>query len=527
MISERRRPLYALLSAVLLSVPWFGLSGITLPVALVPLMAVSDSYGKGRSGFRRTLGYVLPALGLQAGVTTWWIWYAAPIGAILSVLITCVLFGGVFMAWHWISKRASRALSYTFFVSAWISAEFLYMNGELSFPWLTLGNGFANDIPFVQWYDTTGVFGGSLWVLVTNILFFEAYRRRDRRPAVAGGIVLLVPVAISLVVYSTYKETGRPVKVTAVQPNIEPYYLRNILSPDEQNDIMLSLAAEAPADAEFVIFPESALYDTALENDLESDRGIRTFRRFIDEKYPNTLFVVGASTRKYYMPGERVSETARYSRHQEVYYDNFNTAIGLQAGMPAQIYHKALLVVGAEKTPFRKFFQNIESLVTIDLGGVTGQLGYGPRRDVFVSPRGTKVGPAICWEGVVGEYYRGFVKQGAEVMFIISNDAWWSDTQGYRQLFRLSRLRAVETRRAIARSANTGISGFIDQRGRVLQKVGWDVRTAVTDTIYTNDRMTFYTRYGDYIARISVLVFGLSILYYIAYRAKKRNLLTE
>ncbi|MCC8019486.1 MAG: apolipoprotein N-acyltransferase [Rikenellaceae bacterium] len=515
----------ALLSAGLLILPWVGVSGISLPVALVPLLAVSESYPAGRGGVRSMIGWSALVFGLWALVTTWWIWYAAPIGAIMSVIISVVLCGGVVTIYHWLSKRAPRSLAYTFLISAWISAELLYMNGQLSFPWLTLGNGLANDIPLVQWYDTTGVFGGSLWVLLMNVTFFEAFRRRSKAVAAAGLAVLAVPVIISLIIYTTYKETGRPVTVTAVQPNIEPYRERYILSQQEQNNIMLSLATGALQDARFVIFPETSIPETISENDLEADPTVRAFRRFIEERYPSTVFVVGASTRYFYMPGDKVSETARYMAGRDRFYDNFNTALALSAGQPAGIYHKAKLVVGAEATPYHKYLRNV-TLFNIDLGGVSGQLGYGPERDVFTAADGTRAGPAICWEGVFGEYYGGFVRKGADIMLIISNDAWWSDTQGHRQLFRLARLRAVETRRAIARSANTGVSGFIDQRGRVLEKVGWDVRTAVTTQIVTNDRITFYTRYGDYVARISVLVFGLCILYYMAYRVRKCNLLT-
>ncbi len=524
-MGRNRRLLLALTTAGLLILPWVGVSGITLPVALVPLLAVSESYPAGRSGVRGMARWSALAFGLWALVTTWWIWYAAPIGAIMSVINSVVLCGGVVVAYHWLSKRAPRSLAYTFLVSAWIAAEQLYMNGQLSFPWLTLGNGFANDIPLVQWYDTTGVFGGSLWVLVMNVLFYEAYRNRSRAAAAAAAAVLMVPVITSLAVYWTYKEAGRAVSVTAVQPNIEPYRERYILTQQEQNGIMLSLASQAPQDARFVIFPETSVHETLSENDLESDRTVKAFRSFIDERYPSTVFVVGASTRYFYMPGDKVSETARYTPGRDIYYDNFNTALALSAGKPAGIYHKAKLVVGAEATPYHKYLKNV-TLFNIDLGGVSGQLGYGPERDVFTATDGTRAGPAICWEGVFGHYYGGFVRKGADIMLIISNDAWWGDTQGHRQLFRLARLRAIETRRAIARSANTGISGFIDQRGRVIQKVGWDVRTALTADIVTNDRITFYTRYGDYVARISVLVFGLCVLYYVAYRIRKKNLLT-
>lgn len=100
-----------------------------------------------------------------------------------------------------------------------------------------------------------------------------------------------------------------------------------------------------------------------------------------------------------------------------------------------------------------------------DLGGIAGQIGVGDVRQVFTTPRGIRYGAAICYESVYGEYFTEFVRNGAQLMCIITNDGWWGDTPGYHQHFSYARLRAIETRRSIARSANTGISGFINARG--------------------------------------------------------------
>ncbi|MEG2613224.1 MAG: nitrilase-related carbon-nitrogen hydrolase, partial [Alistipes sp.] len=121
------------------------------------------------------------------------------------------------------------------------------------------------------------------------------------------------------------------------------------------------------------------------------------------------------------------------------------------------------------------------------------------------------------------DFYGDFVRRGAQAMFIISNDGWWGNTLGYKHLFSISRLRAVEHRRAIARSANTGISGFIDARGDVRETLGWEQRGVLTDTVALNMEQTLYTRCGDYIGRLAQYLMLLCVLYYIAYRAKKKN----
>lgn len=162
----------------------------------------------------------------------------------------------------------------------------------------------------------------------------------------------------------------------------------------------------------------------------------------------------------------------------------------------------------------------------IDLGGTVGQLGVGEPGPAFVH-NGVSVGTPICYEGLYGNFYGGFVRERARALLISSNDGWWGDTPGHKHLFSIARLRAVEHRRAIARSANTGTSGFIDTRGDVQQKLGWDRRGILTGEVELNSELTFYTRYGDYLGRISELLMGLCILYYIAYRIKKKNHLVK
>ena len=163
----------------------------------------------------------------------------------------------------------------------------------------------------------------------------------------------------------------------------------------------------------------------------------------------------------------------------------------------------------------------------IDLGGVTGQLGWGREYKLFEND-GVLIGPSICYEGLYGGYFSGFARSGAEVMALISNDGWWGNTTGHKRLFDFCRLRAIETRRAIARSANTGISGFISPTGsNIGNRLEWDEQGVLTAELELRTDKTIYTIYGDWIARISTFVAVLTLLYYVAYRIRKRNHLVD
>lgn len=528
----RKHLLLSLLSALMLSAGWLSLSGIPLLGALVPLMLIADDYGTGRRPFWKLAGWTALTLGLWSAATTWWIWYAAAIGAVLSVLITAGLMGGLFMLWHGISLRAGRPLSCTVLVSGWIACEYLYTVGQVSFPWLTLGNGFACDPWLVQWYEYTGVFGGSLWVLAANILLFEALRAPRRAGRwIAAAVVLFVPMIVSGLLYATYRQPDEgSVRVAIVQPDVDVYAKFHGDDAWQERNIV-DLISEVPSGAQFIVLPETAVPGYYWEPQLGAAKYFADvrgpfwteLRDSLRAAHPEALLVTGANTNRAYRPELR-SRTARKDRDGG-WYDHFNTAVGLDSAGRIQLHHKGRLVIGAEKTPLPRLFEWLDFLV-IDLGGTLGQLGVGQHGTAFEHD-GVRVGPAICYEGLYGDFYGGFVRRGAQAMFIISNDGWWGDTPGYKHLFSISRLRAVEHRRAIARSANTGMSGFIDARGDVGPTLGWDERGVLTDEVRLRSSETVYTRYGDYLGRIAQYVMLLCVLYYVAYRFKKKNYLVS
>lgn len=517
---------------MLLSLGWLRVSGMGLLVAFVPLMMISQSFGSSRRDFWRMFGWVALVLGLWTVVTVWWIWYAAAVGTIAATMISIFLFGGIFMLYHYVSKRAKPVLAYTILICGWIWAEHLYLNGEVSFPWLVLGNGFARDVWAVQWYELTGAFGGSLWVLLSNVLIFETIRRKSRSTAAWATGVVVVPIAASLIIYfSLSPDRGEPTTVTVVQPNFEPYTEKYTLPLDSQLEIMLSLAAEAPEAADFVVFPETVIGDVGdqiWENNIAGSYSFTRFEEFRKANYPESQFVVGAMTFRRYASPKDAPRTA-VSRHGMMI-DRYNSALAMN-GTRVGISHKSRLVVGVEKMPYMNLLKPIMGLIQ-DLGGTTGELGTDLKRHTFTMqnsrhPYSVGSGAAICYESIYGQHFAEFVGNGAQLMFVITNDGWWHDTEGYRQHFSYSRLRAIETRRWISRAANTGISGFVSPRGNVTQTLGWDKRGTLTETVYARRDETFYVRYGDYIARIATYVLMLGLLYFLAYRIRRRDRLVD
>ncbi len=512
-----RKLIAVLISIILLSSGWLGFTGLTLLVALVPLLWISNMTDDSKRGWWETFGWALLTFVGWNLSTIWWIGYATLIGPFAATLASSFYSMLAFMLFHTISKRAPKALAYTALVSVWIAFEYNYTISDFSWPWLLLGNGFSNQIWSVQWYEYTGIFGGSLWVLLSNILIFEALKARGSVSKwVVAALTTSLPLIISIVIYATYEEPtdGATVEISVIQPNVD--CLDRFYSDEMQEDNLVSLLKKVPESSELILMPEGSVPGYHWEHQLNR---VRYFDRLKESLSPDATLIFGTYTRHLYKQGEE-SETSRPIHNRSERYDLFNTAIALNKLEPMTLRHKARLVIGVENTPTWIF--DLFKFFVIEIGDDLGQVGKGAEAEIFTI-NNHKIGVAICYEGLYGGFYSEFARNGAGLMSIISNDCWWEDTPGHKHLYTLSAIRAVETRRAIARSANTGTSGFITARGDSVESLGWEERGVMTQSLKLNDKLTVYTIYGDYIARIACFVAALSLLYYLVYRARKRH----
>ena len=523
-MSTKLRLTLSLVSALLLTSGWVGAGALPLFVALVPLLLISAQYSASWRDALRMMGWALLTFVVWNVATVWWIWNATPIGPIAATVFSTWWSLAAFMLYHIISKHAPKGLAYIFFIVAWISGEYLYIEAPaLSFPWLVLGNGFSNDTWAVQWYEWTGVLGGSLWVLTVNALAVQSLLTMRKRAWVITTLALVAPMAASLVLYSPEREkytSKNKVCISVVQPNVDCYEKFNTDAAWQQENL-ISLLHETPDSAQFVLMPETSLSAMLHEGHIASEPVVRRFADALAAHNSDAMLITGCETVRIYGT-ERGSETAR--RSGGTYYDIYNASIGIDSAAHAlPVHHKGKLVVGVETIPA---WLREGGIFAIDLGGTVGQLGIGKTARPFAH-NDIRIAPAICYEGLYGNFLGEFVRNGAEVIGVVSNDGWWGDTPGYRYLFSFCRLRAIEHRRDIARSANTGISGFINMRGDDISKMGWNERGVQTTDLRTNHHLTFYTRHGDYLGRISLYIALLCLLYCVAYNAKKRFYLVD
>ena len=491
--------LLALLSGLLLAFSWpaIGLFPLVF-IAFIPLFILEQESKNGKQIF----WYSFVAFFIFNAITTYWVYHATLAGAIAAFFVNATLMATVFWLFHKIKKVTSNTLGNLSFIILWISMEYLHLNWDLSWPWLILGNVFAYLPSFVQWYEFTGFLGGSLWVVLTNLLLFRVYQKEDKKRVILFPIFfLLLPMFVSHYMYFAFEEKNdESINVLIVQPNVDPYIDKFSKDPQQQLADFIALArTELSQEIQLILAPETALLEGIWENKLEATFSIRAFRE-LQKEFPNLNILVGATTYKMFAHSEQKTNTAREIRHENIFYDAYNSAVFIPDSGDVQIYHKTKLVPGAEKMPLPYILDPLAKLV-VNLGGISGSLGSKNCLNSFLVDESI-VSPLICYESIYGEMRLG----KTNLLAVITNDGWWKNTAGYKQHFTYARLRTIEQRKSIIRSANTGISGVINSRGDVLRASRWDEAACLTAKVNMNNTTTFYNQFGDYIGRLSVFL---------------------
>ncbi|MFW6020071.1 MAG: apolipoprotein N-acyltransferase [Bacteroidales bacterium] len=520
--------LLSLLFGVLMILSWpsRGFPFLAM-IAWIPMFFIDSHIKTHKQKFRNfsIFFYVLPGFLIWNIFTTYWLYNSTPAGSFMALGLNSLFMSFVFTLAHLAGRKLySHYQGFLLFIMMWISFEYLHLHWDISWPWLNLGNVFSSAPWAVQWYECTGIFGGTLYIFLTNIFLFLAVKyygkfRKFCRPVNVNLIMALVLNAglllSSFFVYQNYQDQGESHEFVVVQPNIDPYSEQYTLPPQQVIKNITNLAEKKiTPQTDVVVAPESAIQENIWEERLKDANSMKLLSRYLS-KYDELSLIIGASTFSRIPDSIDLPLSAREHK-SGFYYNAHNTAVFLDSTNRKQLYHKSKLVAGVEQLPFKKVLDHlpIEDLA-FDLGGTIGTLGKSKVRKVFYTADSTiKMAPVICYESVYGEFVGDYINNGANVIVIITNDGWWGNTAGHRQHLDFAALRAIETRKSVVRSANTGISAFVDHKGDIHQATNYWEKDVIRGTIKTNDKKTFYTKTGDYIARISV--FGMILLLLIS-----------
>ena len=519
-----------LLFAVIMSVPFLiPHTGLFALLGFIPLLCMDRIATM--TGKKTVWIYHYSAFVLWNTFTTFWVCNATIGGGIFAILANSLQMSLIFGLFRLSKKKFNGSLPYIFLMVTWIAWERFYFDAEISWPWLVLGNSFARTTWAVQWYEMTGALGGSLWIWLCNLSIFGmmvsvsdgslARWNAKAKAASLTGITLLfaVPLVISGIIGREYEDSmtsDESLDVVIVQPNIDPYNKFQAMTQSQQNGIFLSLAESAvkhrkkdSTSVPLLILAPETLTSDIMCGDYARSRTWKGFTSFLKD-YPGVNILFGASAYDYIYTSEAPSYTAR-KIGEGLWVESHNSALITDGTERTEIFHKSKLVVGVEHTPYPRIFCPLDNM----LGGVMGRcVGQDEVSLLNVMSGDTviPVGCAVCYESVYGEYYTDYIRKGARAMTIITNDAWWGNTPGYRQHLSYASLRAIETRRAIARCANTGISAIISPSGKVLQPTPWWEQAVITGSIPLRDDITFYVSHGDITGRICSFIFLLLML---------------
>ncbi len=470
-------------------------------IALVPLLIALYEKGVKTSFFLGMLtGFVF-----YSG-TIYWVFHSmyfyGNIPAILSSLLLVLLcsylgvYVGIFsVLFSFISKNSKLPALFVIPI-LWVTLEFLRTYALTGFPWSVLGYSQYKLLPLIQIADITGIYGISFIIAALNGAIFDVAiywpKRLGTMPLFARwpltlGIITYAIIIIMSLFYGNNKlhedDNGSKIKISVIQGNIEQDKKWNTKFQKEVIDTYKRLSMNASTAApDLIVWPETALPFTFGYNETLTQEVI-TFQK--SQLFGNPYLLFGSVIVK-----DIKAEQSRMS----------NSAILLSPeGGILSIYDKIHLVPYGEYVPFRNISPYIKKL-TYGIGDFT----HGKETVVMNTPF-SRIGNLICYEIIFPGLVRKFVNKGANVLVTITNDAWFGRTSAPYQHFVMAVFRAIENRTPVVRSANTGISGFIDTKGRIKRKSDIFVEATITEEISIGNKKSFYTKYGDLFAFFCII----------------------
>ncbi len=521
--------LLSLLSGLLLFVAW-PVSPFTFLIffAFVPLLFLAEKIANRAQFF----GWLYLTLLIWNASTTWWTCISTIPGGIAAIVANSLLMCIPWIGYYSVKTISGNRIGYISLIFFWLAFEYIHLNWELSWPWLTLGNVFATHPNLVQWYEFTGTSGGSFWVLLINVLVFIFIKKNIQQStnnikySIAIFFILLIPVLFSFLLIKNpaiINEKKPATNIVLVQPNIDPYnekFAEGSEGLQLQKLIQLS-ETQIDSQTELVVWPETAISIDINEDSIKQSNFLIPLWNFL-KRHPKINLLTGMEGFRLYNENNK-TEYAQKIPNSNKYVDSYNSAV-LMDSNNFQVYHKSKFVPGAEKLP--TFLHFLDSWFE-KFGGITsGYQGQTDRTVLKTFNNTYSIAPSVCYESIYGEFMSKFISNGANIIAIITNDGWWGNTAGYKQHENYARLRAIETRHWVVRSANTGITCFINPAGEVINPQPWNIATAIKmDVPVINTEPTFFVKHGDFISKISiafaVLLFIFNLVKFINKKRKR------
>lgn len=510
-------------------------------IGFIPLLYILESRINGKVFLVLYLTFFVFNLG-----TTWWIgsWQANSdpflmISGVVLVFVHPFFFLVPMYIYISIRKKFGRDLALWLFPFIWIAFEWGHSLSDLSYPWLTIGYTQIYNTYFAQIADIAGVYGISFIIVFVNILILKIFFLfKDARQNLILNIWkvsktknYLILLILSIVIPYIYgviryqkiendRSKSDKMRIGILQTNINPWdkWQKSVGS---QISSFLSLEdslTNSVDNLDLIIYPETAI--PFMDFRLNSDHKFNFFQSRAN-KYDYSI-LSGFADIYLYKKNDKIPKTAKLlDSASGQYYDSYNAAIMINPKpydtIEPKIYHKMKLTPFSERMPFAEYLTFASDLIKWGVGISSWQKGKHQHTLKMTNhKKSINIGTVICIESIYPNFVRNFAKEKAQMLVVITNDAWYDHTPGPVQHFIISQMRAIETRRYIIRCANSGISGFIKPNGNILSLAPQYKTIGIYKDIPTNYYYSLYVELGDWLpiagSLISIFFLFTSIL---------------
>jgi apolipoprotein N-acyltransferase len=500
--------------------------------------------------FRQALGRAYLTVLFFNILTLYWVggWHSddtfLKLGGVFTVLIHPLFFLVPLLIFYGIKKLRKPSLALLFFPFIWTGFEYSHNLGELAYPWLELGNTETYNIGRIQYAELFGVHGITFLICVISVLLYYVLLKLITRewkltskPVLINFSIIVILIVLPNIYsynylvntanydkYFTSEDSSKIIKTAIVQPNVDPYKKWEANSRDVLVDSYIEKLNKALLlNPDMIVLNETAVSYYFLE-DYNYDKTSK-FINFVNSS--SRLLVMGIPHLQYYPDSTAPPDSKIMSRSHRKY-RTFNSAILLEPGKNIdeyQIHKKVKLVPFSENVPYSKYLPFLKKFISWGVGISS----WNPGDSLILLNLNhnnihTRFAALVCFESVFSEYVSESVKNGAEFLVIITNDAWWGNNAGPVQHEQFAVLRAIENRKWIVRAAQTGISCYIDPLGNIYDRIPYDTDGITARNIYANTDKTFYSENGDIVGMISyyIEIIGLvfCIILYVYSRKK-------
>tara|TARA_B110000438_G_C15772052_1_gene632358 strand:+ start:182 stop:1669 length:1488 start_codon:yes stop_codon:yes gene_type:complete len=379
------------------------------------------------------------------------------------------------------------------FPFVWTSVEYIRnMDVLTGGPWTSLANTQIDFLTLVQNVEIFGIYGVSFWIVILNVAIFNWIDRPYTKHAFLMIPIYFLPWLSGLYLTPNPNfDNNKSLDVSLVQPNIHLFDKRKKNSSKEIIESIIEFSKSEIIDSvDLLIWPESALPAYILQKN-------KLYLNLIQSSLNSTKLLTGLP---YYVD---INNDRK----------KFNSAVVLSSSNTSEVYNKLVLVPLGEYIPLSTYFPSFSN---IDLG--QANFTHGDEFKLFKINE-YLIASMICFESTIPSLSTRFVRSGAEVLVYLVNDGWYEHPPEPQQHAKQAIFRAIENRRPVLRCANTGISMIIDKTGNIIKKISLNEKGIINASIVPNNRITFYTRYGDLLAQLSLIV-SLSFVFLIIPRKK-------